>query len=226
VSPSRSPSFLSSDRRRVGRGGSAPLLLIAGLCALLSVLLPAASARGVTAAAAAASTATTGAAEGTTAVCTLPFETKLAGAACPFGASLGTAAAGRGTVTGFAAEGASGDLPTFEVDADRMPNIARNVQSALDEGQPGVLNRTTDQSLISANRAAACQGFCGPGSPDEYPFASTMQGGAGARVAGVPLQEQFVQGGLLRAFYTKYGIGEGDPFQVVVTGLEDGEAGP
>lgn len=74
-------------------------------------------------------------------------------------------------------------------------------------------------AINRANRAAACAGFCGPGSPDLYPFASTLQGGADARVAGVPLQEQFIQGGALRAFYAKYGIGEGDPFRVVVVGL-------
>lgn len=76
-----------------------------------------------------------------------------------------------------------------------MPNIAKNIQSALDEGHPGILSRTADNSLIRSNRAAACEGFCGPGSPDEYPFASTLQGGAGARVAGVPIGEQRIQGG-------------------------------
>lgn len=104
-----------------------------------------------------------------------------------------------------------------------MPNIARNVQSAIDEGQPDVLTRTTDNALIRANRAAACSGFCGPGSPDEYPFASTLEGGAGARVAGVPVQEQYIQGAMLRNFYAKYGIGDGGIFRVVVTGLEEGE---
>lgn len=110
------------------------------------------------------------------------------------------------------------ELPTLEIDAARMPNIARNVQSALDEGHPGILNRTTDDALIGSNRAAACKGFCGPGSPDEYPFASTVQWGAGARVAGVPLSEQRIQGGVLSQFYRKNGIGDGDPFRVIVTG--------
>jgi Deoxyribonuclease NucA/NucB len=108
----------------------------------------------------------------------------------------------------------------LEIDAQRMPNIARNIQSALDEGHPGILNRTTNEDLINANRAAACRGFCGPGSPDEYPFASTYQGGAGARVEGVPLSEQRIQGGVLSRFYAKYGISEGDAFRVIVTGLE------
>jgi hypothetical protein len=74
------------------------------------------------------------------------------------------------------AEEAGSSLPTLEIDAQRMPNIARNIQSALDEGHPGILNRTTNEDLINANRAAACRGFCGPGSPDEYPFASTHRG--------------------------------------------------
>ena len=116
----------------------------------------------------------------------------------------------------FAAE----ELPTLEIDAGRMPNIASNVQSALDEGQPGVLNRITDPGQIASNRAAATSGFSGPGSPDECPFASTAQGGAGARVAGVPLAEQRIQGGVLSQFYARNGIGDGDPFAVKVTGLE------
>ena len=98
----------------------------------------------------------------------------------------------------LAAEDTGGDLPTLEFDAQRMPNIARNVQSALDEGHPSILTRTTNEDLINANRAAATGGFSGPGSPDEYPFASTYEGGAGARAAGVPLNEQHIQGAVIR----------------------------
>jgi hypothetical protein len=39
-------------------------------------------------------------------------------------------------------------------------------------------------------------------------------------VVGVPLQEQYIQGAMLRNFYAKYGIGDGDIFRVAVTGLE------
>jgi hypothetical protein len=116
------------------------------------------------------------------------------------------------TGSSVAAEG----VPTLEIDAARMPNIARNIQSAIDDGQPDLLNREADPAVIQANRAAACAGFCGPGSPDEYPFASTTQGGAGARVEGVPLAEQRIQGGVLSSFYQKFGIGQGDPFWVLV----------
>jgi len=123
-------------------------------------------------------------------------------------------------VVAFRNFSAAEELPTLEIDAGRMPNIASNVQSALDEGQPGVLNRITDPGQIASNRAAATSGFSGPGSPDEYPFASTAQGGAGARVAGVPLAEQRIQSGVLSQFYARNGIGDGDPFAVKVTGLE------
>lgn len=47
----------------------------------------------------------------------------------------------------FAPEDAGGSLPTLEIDAQRMPNIARNIQSALDEGHPGILNRTTNEGV-------------------------------------------------------------------------------
>ena len=84
-----------------------------------------------------------------------------------------------------------------------MPNIASNVRSAQQAGKPVILNRETDPSQIAANRAAACSGFCGEGSPDEYPFASTTQGGSGVQVQGVPLSEQRIQGGILSRFLPK-----------------------
>jgi hypothetical protein len=37
----------------------------------------------------------------------------------------------------------------------------------------------------------------------------------------VPLPEQRIQGGILRQFYGRNGIGQGDPFEVVVEGLEE-----
>jgi hypothetical protein len=103
-----------------------------------------------------------------------------------------------------------------------MPSIASNIQAAQDSGLPSVLNREVDPAAIAANRSAACAGFCGTGSPDEYPFASTQQGGAGSRVAGVPLSEQYIQGGVISQFYKRFAIGAGDPFRVIVTGLEGG----
>lgn len=47
-----------------------------------------------------------------------------------------------------------------------------------------------------------------------------IEGRAGARVAGVPVGEQYVQDGTLAQFYARNGIGQGDRFQVVVGSLE------
>ena len=52
------------------------------------------------------------------------------------------------------------------------------------------------------------------GVPDEYPFASTYEGGKGAFVADVPQSEQNIQGGVLAQFYRIYGIQDGDQFKV------------
>jgi hypothetical protein len=40
--------------------------------------------------------------------------------------------------------------------------------------------------------------------------------GLGARVSSAPLEEQHTQGGVLSSFYTKFAIGQGDAFRVVV----------
>lgn len=97
-----------------------------------------------------------------------------------------------------------------------MPHIAANIRAAIAEGHPSVLHRQTDPSIIRSNRRAACEGFSGEGSPDKYPFASTMEGGAGARIAGVPQVEHQIQGGVLSSFFQKYGIAQSDAFRVVV----------
>ena len=39
------------------------------------------------------------------------------------------------------------------------------------------------------------------------------------KVEGVPLAEQRIQGGVVSQFYEQSGIGQGDPFQVVVRWL-------
>lgn len=112
------------------------------------------------------------------------------------------------------------NLPTLEVKEERMPGIANNIQTAQDEGKPSILHRTRIRKNIRRNRREALKNFHGPGSPDEYPFASTYEGGAGARVVGVPDLEQDRQGYDLMVFYGKYQIGEHGPYRVVVTGLE------
>ncbi|WP_457033714.1 NucA/NucB deoxyribonuclease domain-containing protein [Kitasatospora sp. P5_F3] len=44
------------------------------------------------------------------------------------------------------------------------------------------------------------------GSCDEYPFASTMQGGVGSQTMGAPFPEQIIQRDDLNRFYRKHGF--------------------
>ena len=112
----------------------------------------------------------------------------------------------------------AGTIPTVTFTTGSFPNIAphiKNAQSTL--GKPKQLSRLTDQQKIRANRRAACGSFPGPGSCDEYPFASTHEGGTGAAVKGVPLREQNQQGGFLGGFYRRFKLGDKDKFKVKAT---------
>jgi Deoxyribonuclease NucA/NucB len=92
-----------------------------------------------------------------------------------------------------------------------IPNITRHVDASISAGSPRVLHRTGNPLKIAANRALAmgkCAALATSGLPllgdscDEYPFASTYEGGLFATVSFVPLAEQFSQGGTLASFYT------------------------
>lgn len=110
-------------------------------------------------------------------------------------------------------------IPTLEVSRSDMPNIADNIENAIQQGAPTTLNRVTSKSQIRKNRRAALRGHqsAGPGkSLDEYPFASCAQGGAGSCVRAVPASEQSIQGGKLSQFYQRNNIGDGDAFDVKV----------
>jgi hypothetical protein len=107
------------------------------------------------------------------------------------------------------------DLRVLVVDATRMPFIARNTKLAWESGRPAVL--TMNRVDQTKNRRAVCgrtfkrkhsEGQC-----DEYPMASTAEGGAGARTEEVPARENLCQGGSYRAQYPP----DGDRFLVVIT---------
>ena len=92
-------------------------------------------------------------------------------------------------------------------------------EAPIAEGQPSVLTRGADKAAILATRREALRGLgkAGPKmSWDEYPFASTVEGGAGARVSAVPVVEQNIQGGVLSSFYDQYRITAGRQFGVRV----------
>ncbi|MEM7790880.1 MAG: RHS repeat-associated core domain-containing protein [Verrucomicrobiota bacterium] len=97
-----------------------------------------------------------------------------------------------------------------------FPAVVANI-TARTGGSPQLLTRTTP-TRARQNRRAAIRGRgpAGAGfSWDEYPFASTTAGGAGARVARVPLRENLRQGGVIGAAYRIQGIKPGDTFWMV-----------
>ncbi len=100
-----------------------------------------------------------------------------------------------------------------------MPNIADNIDEAIEAVHPTVLTREADKAAIKANRKAALNGV-EPASPgnslDEYPFASTKEGGLGANVKSVPVKEQSIQGGTMSSFYQNNNIKDGDKFIVEI----------
>ena len=112
-------------------------------------------------------------------------------------------------------EEATSEIPEIHFGKD-TPEITGNMREAQSEGQDMVLHRETSPDAIRANRAANRAGWKGSDSMEEFPFASTKEGGAGAKLKGVPVSEQRIQGGKLSSFYQKFNIGGGDPFRVVV----------
>jgi RHS repeat-associated protein len=105
------------------------------------------------------------------------------------------------------------------VPAQIMPTIAAHDALAQVAGYPDILTRCSPVQA-AANRAAALAGLppiAGYGlSWDEYPFASSSQGGLGSSVMGVPANEQLIQGGIIAASYALEQISIGDDYFVVV----------
>ncbi|MEU9148479.1 RHS repeat-associated core domain-containing protein [Streptomyces sp. NPDC048349] len=111
-------------------------------------------------------------------------------------------------------------LPVFIADGKITPEIAINDQSAIDAGHPNVLHRQIGEAKKNMNRWwSGCNDWKKQGgvrSCDEYPFATTKEGGIGAQIRDVPVSEQNKQGGDLGGFYRSNKLKDGDPFMVVV----------
>lgn len=113
------------------------------------------------------------------------------------------------------------DTKVVVIGAAKMPFIGRNIKLAWTSGQPAVLTRDRPE-----NRRAHYDAVCAPskftirypggGSCDEYSFASTTQGGAGARTEEVPRREQNCQGGTLSRAYQDRPVDIGEEFVVVI----------
>ena len=110
-------------------------------------------------------------------------------------------------------------VPTAEFSRSLAPGLARNFDAWRATGEPTRLNRVS-AAVRDANRRAALRGQkpAPPGmSLDEFPFACSAQGGEGSCVSAVPVWEQNCQGGILSSFFQRFGIGDGDPFDVKFT---------
>lgn len=96
----------------------------------------------------------------------------------------------------------------FCVYLHRTPLIFVNDASAIVKGAHALLHYEASKAARDANRTAALrgQGSCTPlfgsdWSLDEYPFASTKEGGLRAQVLCVPNGEQITQSIDLNSFY-------------------------
>lgn len=87
---------------------------------------------------------------------------------------------------------------------DRTPTIYKHTLNAFRQGKPEILHYDSDQRRQNIRREEAMDGF----KPrqdgtqrDEYPYASTYEGGKGALVEYVPQRENSMQGGDLGRVY-------------------------
>ena len=107
-------------------------------------------------------------------------------------------------------------LPELKISAGRYPELADNILNAQKAGHPNVL---THGGNSAANRAAALDGVPNirPLSRDEYPFASSLEGGGGSWIGHVPVSQQNAQGAILKNFFKQNSIKAGDQYQVIIT---------
>ncbi len=114
--------------------------------------------------------------------------------------------------------------PVFEVSRKKYPNHAKMLENANREGhsfknlQRGAgtreakKNRYQSQKQIRKKQGGPPKGY----DYDEYPYASTKQGGKGAHVEPVLSEENQAVGRDLGQFYKKNNIKENDMFDVKI----------
>ncbi|MBC2582897.1 hypothetical protein HGI79_22095 [Clostridium sp. DJ247] len=115
--------------------------------------------------------------------------------------------------------------PAFEVSRATYPNHVKMLENAQKDGhtlnnlergsgtRAANKNRYNSQKEIRKNQGPPPKGF----DYDEFPYASTKQGGEGAHVEPVPSAENQAVGRDLGQFYRKYNIKEGDLYDVKIT---------
>lgn len=117
--------------------------------------------------------------------------------------------------------GVARELPVAQFEERLFPGVNDNLAEALARGESPIVERLTGRRNIRRNRRQAQQGLDRPPAEmtwEEFPFASSSQGGRGAITTLVERAENNRQGGFLSAFYAKHGIQNGDPFYVLPEG--------
>ncbi|KAE8214488.1 hypothetical protein CF327_g2117 [Tilletia walkeri] len=120
-----------------------------------------------------------------------------------------------------AALASSAFAATVVFDCTKVPNICSNDCYAIGcAGKPTTLHRDSADATAHRNANACRSPNRCSGNPtdsnscDEYPFASSAEGGAGAVTRCVPSHENSVQGGTLSSFYTNNAIKDGGVYNV------------
>ncbi|MEP6849364.1 MAG: NucA/NucB deoxyribonuclease domain-containing protein, partial [Acidobacteriota bacterium] len=105
-------------------------------------------------------------------------------------------------------------LPTLLFDYNTHPDLAENIWHAQRAGHPETL---TWQGPSRVNRTNALRDVpSGILTRDEYPFASTAEGGTGAWVGHVPGSQNFSQGRMIQNFVKANNMQPGNRFVVCV----------
>ncbi|MFJ2134392.1 NucA/NucB deoxyribonuclease domain-containing protein [Streptomyces sp. NPDC087845] len=117
-------------------------------------------------------------------------------------------------------------MPVHTIDRARFPDVASNFDDAIANGNSPIVNRLTGRANIRSNRNAAQAGLPRPDSLgtdvnggllswEEYPFASTAQGGAGATTRLINRTQNTTHGrDSLWPFLRDNGVNNGDPYYV------------
>ena len=110
-------------------------------------------------------------------------------------------------------------LPVLEFDSNEFKQKTANMQSKMGPNGERTLTRQTSKSAIRRTRKAALKGKTKAGkgkSLDEFPFASSKEGGKNANVMAISRKEQHKQGGKMSGFYKKHKIKNGKKYIVRV----------
>jgi Deoxyribonuclease NucA/NucB len=109
--------------------------------------------------------------------------------------------------------------PTYVISSSTYPDIAKFDKAQLAKHPSWATLTRVSPEQAGKNRGVACKGFVAPPgkSCDEFPYATTSQGGAGAARIAVPEEENSSQGGNLVGFYNANRLFYGEDFHVKVS---------